>query len=434
MSSSTSDLQTLLSQLQSIISKLRYVKTGDLILSDDHNNQNYAIKTIYDILQILSQQSPAAPSEQYVPLDVLEPDIEFTVKYSDLLDEFQSAYGYQPSSIGMITGYSSLENDNCIAFYDRANMNGIYYCPRSGKVASHSFAPVYIDLANPVNMVTYMGLPYNIDCAIRLNLLNHEYYVVKSGGESIELASIPTELPNGVQSFVYLSKKGYTLFDVESIVSPIVVGCGLSSDNTSSYADIYMVNCEDGSVTKKSVPIPTPPEGVSNYGCTALTAVDTGSTIMVLIYIWPATSEVHGEYYYALDLSALESESCVKPDIPALGYTGNGYLSLGAFSCFPPDLSYVRPTLKSIIIDKLGLSIFYGQSILAYEANGSILPFMGYDSAALATGVYVSTYIIRDNNGTRIVNSSPIVSRGIASDVYYAEYQVKQKLIKIVSA
>ena len=50
----------MLSELDNIISKIRVVKAGDIILADDHNLQTDAIKKIRDILKQLRQQIAVA--------------------------------------------------------------------------------------------------------------------------------------------------------------------------------------------------------------------------------------------------------------------------------------------------------------------------------------------------------------------------------------
>ena len=45
-----------ISDLDSVIAKLRYVKFGDFVLSDDHNDLVDAVKIIRDILQDMQEK------------------------------------------------------------------------------------------------------------------------------------------------------------------------------------------------------------------------------------------------------------------------------------------------------------------------------------------------------------------------------------------
>jgi len=92
-----SNIDNLLSQLHNILSQMRYVKSGDIILSQDHNLKVDALWKVYDILQQLKAQpsTKCTNPSGISPIDFLSSDY-----FIDLLNNLNYELmftGYRPS-------------------------------------------------------------------------------------------------------------------------------------------------------------------------------------------------------------------------------------------------------------------------------------------------------------------------------------------------
>ena len=96
-------MSSLLDELQAILAKLRYVKAGDIVLSEDHNTQNDALYKIKEILE--NHETRISTLEQQAPgqVTVEEPDYtgwKFKYKIGPLSNIIVT-YGY-PHSVFIV--------------------------------------------------------------------------------------------------------------------------------------------------------------------------------------------------------------------------------------------------------------------------------------------------------------------------------------------
>ena len=183
-------IQDLISELESIINKIRVVRFGDLILPEDHNYQTDAIKKIRDIFKMI-----------YINGEPVEPDFStYQVQWYKTIDvnvnyTISEIWGQQAGFLAekyLVVWYNIADQD----YYTHVH---IYFLDFNGNILkSH-------EIVYSVRLTT-LGLPYNKGATVRdkyviipLDIWDKRYYVIYKYYEplvTVDNRDLPTADPS----------------------------------------------------------------------------------------------------------------------------------------------------------------------------------------------------------------------------------------------